>query len=437
MGSDIFQAPKGTKDHLFESFYQRRQISEAMLAVIERYGFRQIQTPTFEYFEVLAKKAGPDVAGQIYHFQDKGGRELGLRAEHTASIARVIAAEGHRLPKPIKVAAYGNVYRYERPQSGRQREFTQINVETYGAAGPLADAEVIACFVDCYRAIGLTEFEIRISNRRLLETVLGFWGAKEIDQVIRTIDKYGKMPTEKWRTAMEQAGLDKQHLIDLEVILGLGGRLEDSGSELERLGLKDTVGEILAELAELEENLDGLGAAEHCRFDLSIARGLEYYTGVIFECIPTTVASFGSIGGGGRYDNLISLYGGPQTPAIGFAVGLERVMLLLEKLDKMPQAQPEPTGFLVAWYDPTCLPLARRLVAKLHAAGHKAQLPLTKQSFKKQFHLANQAGVRYVLVVGPDEVKNSQPVIKDLTAREERPIGLAEFDEWLRELKTD
>jgi histidyl-tRNA synthetase len=437
-----FQPPKGTRDHLFDSFARRRRVAERMLQVTERFGFRQVQTPVIEYFEVLAAKAGPDVAEQIYAFDDKGGRKLGLRAEHTASIARVVASEGHTLPRPIKVAAYGTVYRYERPQSGRQREFTQVNVETYGAAGPLADAETIACFAECYRAIGLTEFEVRISDRRLLDAVLAHWGVADPGEVVRAIDKRGKLADGAWQGAVVAAGLPAERLDGLVAVLSTGGDLRDAEAALAALGLADAVGPLVGDLRRLEEFLRALGVGDLCRFDFSIARGLAYYTGTVFEGAPTGAGQgFGAIGGGGRYDNLIEIYGGPPTPAIGFAVGLERVMLLLETLGRLPPERPDALRFFIAWYDETCQGFALEVARALHAVardlddarpeGSPARLhvavALAKQPFKKQFQAAGQGGATHVVVIGPEEVAAKVVKVKDLATGTETTRTLAEL----------
>ena len=366
MAKPRHQAPKGTADHLFDDLELRQEVWRRILTVLKSYGFREIQTPAIEHIEVLSTKAGQEVYGQIYEFEDKGGRRLGLKSDITAAVARVVAAKAPGLQKPIRIAVHDRVYRYERPQMGRMREFWHINAEMFGATGHFADAELLACFVDSYVAVGLEAFEIRISDRNLLGRLLASWGVMDSQAaaVIRVLDKRLKLPRNEWTDELLASGFPNDKLPDLEKVLGLGGQVDDLSGAMAALGHLPDILPVLDRLGALGEALVLFGVHRRCCFDFSIARSSEYYTGLIFECFhaPTSDGhSYGAIGGGGRYDNLVETYGGTPIEAAGFAIGFERVILLLQSLDLAGRLQRRPPEVYVGYSTPDATERACRI----------------------------------------------------------------------------
>jgi histidyl-tRNA synthetase len=423
----MFSAPKGTHDILSDQYYARQHVATSILRVLEKYGFRQVMTPAFEEIEVLKAKAGEAIIEQVYDFHDKGGRHLGLRSDITASVGRLVAAQVQLMPKPIKISSYDRLWRYESPQSGRYREFFQINAEMFGAAGPLADGELISCFSKCYDAVGLTDYRIHIGHRRLLEDFVRALGVQEdrLLAVIRAIDKAPKLSAAEYEAEVLKAGLPTDSMPRLKAFTNLRGPLGSTLASARELCSGESALEAsLGDLGDIAAMLKSYQVDSKCLFDLAIARGSDYYTGVIFECVYNT-ALVGSIGGGGRYDNLVEVYGGSSTPATGFSVGFERVMILLNETEGFNAATFIPAlDYYIVVVDETCLESAIILAEELRKRDKNAEIDLLRRKVRSQFTQASKLGARWTVVIGPEEMARREVVLRDMISREEKTASL-------------
>jgi len=425
-----FSAPKGTHDILSDQYYAREHVARKILGVLERYGFRQVMTPAFEEIEVLKAKAGEQILESIYEFRDKGDRHLGLRSDITASVGRLIAPQLGSLPKPVKICCYDRVWRYESPQSGRFREFFQINAEMFGARNAMSDAELLTCFCECYDTVGLKDYKIHIGHRPLLENYIGALGVAndKLLAVVRAVDKAPKLSREDFEKEVVQAGLPSDRLVDLQAFTNLRGPLDEVIAKADALFRSfDSVHDNLRELRELIEYLKLYKVDSKCILDLAIARGSDYYTGVIFECVYNTKL-VGSIGGGGRYDNLIEVYGGPHTPSTGFSIGFERVITLLnQSVEFTPLSYIPKIDCYIVVVDSSCLKVAIEITQNLRSVGKFVEIDLLVRKVKNQFANASKLDAKYCVIVGPDELSHNKVKVRDMNSGNEILADLNEL----------
>ena len=330
----MYQPVRGTRDILPEEMLKRNWVQDNIRDVFEEYGYMPLGTPAFESGELLRIKSGEDVAEQVYVFKDKSDRELGLRFEWTTSLARVVAS--HReLPKPFKRYAIGPVWRYERPSEMSRREFWQMDVDIVGVSDPIADAEVVTVGVDCLRRIGFEGFIVRLNDRRLLEALIAVAGMpkEKNPDVIRAIDKRKKIGDEGVIEELGKLGVSTESSQMLLVLTAVKGDPEETLGEA-RKRVKDYPKGIEAcdALEAIVEYSDAFGIKPYIIVDLGLARGLDYYTGPVFEVYAEGYESAGSIAGGGRYDTLVELVGGEPTPMTGISMGIHRLVVLMEKI---------------------------------------------------------------------------------------------------------
>ncbi|MBN2067180.1 MAG: histidine--tRNA ligase, partial [Candidatus Diapherotrites archaeon] len=333
MAVENFQTVRGMQDFLPERAAKKQLVEDTCKAVFERYGFDPLETPVVEDFALLSKKGsgGEAIKDEIYYFKDKSGRELGLRFDLTVPLARVVATN-KQLAKPFKRFQIGRVYRYDRPQEKRYREFTQADWDIVGSASTLSDFEAIAIAIDVMKELGFTEkdFSVEINNRKLLEEIALSCNVPQnkVVECFRCLDKLDKIGVNEVKKEMQKKGIDTQIL----------GQLQSGG--LEKLSLKDNgpLKELEALFIMLEEN----GLDKYASMNLCLARGLEYYTGMVFE---VAVKDSPSVGGGGRYDKLVEMYGGSPNPAVGGSFGIER---LVEALGKKLEAGTNTSIFVAA-----------------------------------------------------------------------------------------
>ncbi|MDP6670898.1 MAG: histidine--tRNA ligase, partial [archaeon] len=348
-----FKTVRGMQDFLPERAAKKKWVEETCKKVFESYGFAPMETPTVEDFELLAKKggAGEAIKDEIYYFKDKSKRELGLRFDLTVPLGRVMASNP-QLARPFKRYAIGRVYRYDRPQAKRYREFTQADFDVLGSDSPLADFEILSVTIDVMLALGFKkgEFTVKINSRPLLEELALCCGIenKKIVDCFRCIDKLDKIGKSGVEKELKEKGIKTQILGQLSVKSPKNLKLKNPAPLKEMIGL----------LRLLKKNkLDGF-----VELDLSLARGLEYYTGMVVE---VTVANSPSVGGGGRYDKLVESYGGKETPAVGLSFGVERLLdSLEEKLEPMASA----TLFLIPVGD-KAVEEALEISSKIRALG--------------------------------------------------------------------
>jgi histidyl-tRNA synthetase len=410
---------------------KRRFVVETIRAAFELYGYDEIETPAFELLDVLTAKCGPEVKEQIYAFKDKAGRDLGLRFDLTVPLARVVASHPD-LPKPFKRYCISRVWRYEEPQSGRFREFWQADADIVGSAKMDADAEVIAVAISCLKKLGMKNFRVRLNNRKILESIAASADVKKELwlSVFRTIDKLEKIGQEGVKRELEKLGLSSDQTSTIMMQISKCGDVDAVEREVSH-ALNDRGREGFNELAEIISNLELYNYSEYVVVDLSLARGLDYYTGPIFEISAETNANVGSVAGGGRYDNLIELLGGPPTPATGISLGIDRLVEVLSEASMLPTARTLTQAF-IAYTSPPLKKEAIAVAEKLRDEGIKVEVDVMGRKLDRQLKYADAKGIPYVVILGPQEVERGVYKVRDMSAREERFVNLQGLKELLK-----
>lgn len=436
MASKSFTLPRGMRDIEPEEMNRRLWLYDRIREVVRRYGFQMVEPTTIENLKTLEAKSGPAIRNEIYWFKDKSGRSLGLRFDLTVGLARMIANR-YDLPEPAKFAAIGGNWRYDEPQFGRYRYFTQWDIEIFGSDSPLADAEVICAGADILSNVGLKDFVIRISNRKLAESYirqLGLRARSQLEQSLRIIDKFRKIPVEQLRKEFKGIKVKDAVVDDVVSFISLNGPPSKVLEDLSALNFQEeSARNGLEELRILSEALTSSGKLPSCVYDLSIVRGIGYYDGVVFEAFDKAGEDVGSIFGGGRYDKLCRIYGKRDLPATGVAGGIERLMISLERAGLFPKIAPACKVFVATAQD-EIRPQAVRLVQTLRDGGVSTELDLKKRSLSKQLEYANAIRVPYVIVLGQKEIQSQTVKIKNMETRTEIEVSLQNLPAKLQSL---
>ncbi len=397
-----------------------------MRRVALRYGFQEYDGPPLESLELYTRKSGDEIVGQLYNFRDKGDREVALRPEMTPTLARMVAPKAAALKKPIRWFSIPQLFRYERQQRGRLREHFQLNCDLIGEAGPLADAEIVALCIDVMRELGLTEADVRvrISDRRLLTGILTSLGLSDAQRLLafQALDKLGRNEYAAREAALRAEGVDDAVLTRLRGLAAITGweALDQAFPEL---------GTDAEPLRTSWRALEAMGLGGFLDLDLTIVRGLAYYTGTVFELFDAK-RSLRAICGGGRYDNLLQALGGVDLPALGFGMGDVVLAELLRERGLLPGAGASADVF-VAQVTADDRPHVLALTHQLRDAGFRVEFSFAEQAVGKQLKLADARGVRAVVVIGPDDRARGQVVLKDLSAGSQSAIEPARLPEAL------
>jgi histidyl-tRNA synthetase len=428
--------PKGTRDHFPGQLRAREHVVSTARRVFESFGYAPLETPAVERLDVLTGKYGDEADQLIFRILKRGAAgkrgeaDLGLRYDLTVPLARVMAAN-RDIPEPFKRYQIQPVWRAERPQKGRFREFVQCDVDCVGAASVLADAEMIALMHETLAALGFENYRISVNHRRILSAFMDGAGvaADVHPAAIRAIDKLDKIGREGVEKELAKAGTkedEARHIIS--VLLESETANFDSYAETARKAVAGSPGgrDAIAEMEKLAEYLNYYGVPEDVlSFDLHMARGLDYYTGPIFEVLVPE-AGVGSVAGGGRYDHLIEQLGGPDLPATGTSLGLERIIAVVEERGDAA-AEGAYADVLVAVYDENILQEALQIAAEIRAAGVRCEIYLEPSAkLAKQFSYADAKGIPFVATVGPDEVAKGVVQLKELAKREQVEVPRAE-----------
>ncbi len=426
---------KGTRDLLPEEMAKRRWVFERIREVFERYNFHEVLTPTFEYTTLFQLRSGEEVVEQLYAFDDKGGRNISLRPDMTSSVARLYVNSFQNAPKPIKWYYIANMFRYEEPQSGRYREFWQAGVELLGSDRVEADAEVIALFVESYLSTGLEDFTVNIGDRVLLDEFARMLGVEDDVGLMRLIDKKDKMSREDFIAALGDFGLDEEGIGKVLSLIEIKGKPDEVLPKAEELFTSEAAKEEIKRLYELVDLLGAYGVREKILIDLGIARGFDYYTSIVFEAIAPNDLGIGSIGGGGRYDNLIEVFGGKPTPATGFAIGIERLIPILEWKGLIPEPKLKPDVYVIPiGKDAGIRKVTVEITSALRGAGIKADYELTGRKIGKALDYAGRLGVPYVVLVGKRDLSEGKVTIRDMESGEQRAVEKGKVVEVLGEM---
>ncbi len=402
------QALPGFRDFYPDTMAIRSHVFGAMRRVALRYGFEEYDGPPLEPLELYTQKSGDEIVAQLYHFRDKGDREVALRPEMTPTLARMVAPKATALKKPIRWFTIPQLFRYERQQRGRLREHFQLNCDLIGETGPLGDAEIVALAIDVMRELGLTAADVRVrmSDRRLLSGILAALGfdAALVPLAFQALDKVGRSEYAGRRQALIDRGVAAEPIARLEA---LGSIRSFEALELAFPGLA-LGGELRATFAAIE----AMGLGEFLDLDLTIVRGLAYYTGTVFELFDAG-RSLRAICGGGRYDHLLAALGGVDMPALGFGMGDVVLTELLKEKGLLPTGGTAADVF-IAQVTADDRPFALGLAHQLRDLGFRVEYAIGDQALGKQFRLADARGARVVLVVGPDDRARGEVGVKDL-----------------------
>ncbi|MHB1132251.1 MAG: histidine--tRNA ligase [Chloroflexota bacterium] len=419
------QVLRGMRDFLPERMILRHYVMGQLRQVFERFGFEPLETPAIEYAETLEGKFGEEGDKLLYRFEDRGGRRVALRYDLTVPLARVVALHGE-LIRPWKRYHMAPVWRAEKPQKGRYREFWQCDVDTVGTTSMLADAEAVNVVFLALRQLGFDRFIIKINSRKILAALAQYAGvpAAEAGSVYRAIDRLDKVGRDAVANELAAGGLTGDvvnRLLDLlaergddqAVLLATGARLAEFP-----LGVEG-----VAETEQLISYLEAAGVpAAYRQVDLAMVRGMDYYTGPIFETVVEE-PKIGSVSGGGRYDKLVGLFSKEDVPATGVSFGLERIIDVIEELGMRPASVGRTvTQALVTVFSADMLPESIRLSSELRAQGLSTELYLGTERLGNQIRYAVRKGIPAAIILGPDEIAKGEAVLKDLSGESQRSL---------------
>lgn len=402
------QTLKGFRDFLPEEKRKRDFVAQKMRQVYSTFGFAPLETPTLEYAELLLGKYGDEADKLVYKFTDRGDREVALRYDQTVPSARILVQYQNDLPRFFRRYQIQNVFRADKPQRGRYREFTQSDCDIFGSTNPIADAEILAVFYNVYASLGITSLTIEVNDRQTLFGTLGAFATPEVSvlALCQTIDK-----------------ADKQNELELVDELVTKGLAKDVA---ERVFVQINNAEISNQLQTIVDMAVDLGVPrEALKVNPKLARGLDYYTGLIFEGkIPEYPV--GSIGGGGRYDNLIEQLSGQAIPAVGFGIGFDRTVEAVEALGLFPTEQSQSTQVLITIFDENMQDESLKAAAQLRSAGIAVEVYPELDKLGKQFKLADQKNIPFAIVIGETEQQAGKVVLKDMKSGEQETLQLTE-----------
>ena len=415
----------GFRDFYPEQLAERAYIMGVWRSVLRRYAFVEYDGPPLEPLELYRKKSGDEIVAQLYAFTDKGDRQVALRPEMTPTFARMVAARANALRKPVRWFSVPQLFRYERQQKGRLREHFQLNADIVGEAGVTADAELVALALDVMRELGLDSGQVvaRVSDRRLLQALLTSSGvpSDSLDRVYGIIDKLGREPEDVSRQKLVEAVGTADIASRVLTLLAITD-LEDLAEQTRG---DESVAPHIGRMREYLGYVAALGFGEWVRLDLSIVRGLAYYTGIVFELFDTA-GEFRAICGGGRYDTLLETLGGVDLPALGFGMGDVVLGELLRKRKLFPETAPR-TDFWVAADDDVPVTEVMNVAAQLRMHGGSVEYALKHQQLSRQLKAASAAGADNAVLLKHGELSEGRVTIKDLRTGSERAMPLPDL----------
>lgn len=424
-----FQALPGFREFYPEELARRNHLFRSWRRTAHSFGFSEYDAPVLEPLDLYRAKSGQEIEGQLFHFTDKGGREVALRPEMTPTVCRLVGERAATLKRPIKWFSIAECYRYERAQKGRQRAFYQFNADIFGEPGPEAEIELIALLIQSLTAFGLSQddFCVRLSDRDLWLHYLASLGFDDAQarEIISAVDRYEKTGEEAFKGYTEKFGaIDGASKKKIMAFLKI-----KSLEELKRaIDPAAAAGLLAARFADWEKLLAGLGAmglADFIQVDLGVVRGLAYYTGFVFEAFDRK-GDLRAIAGGGRYDHLLKNLGYADLPAVGFAIGDVTTALLLDQRQLLPVLASAPDIYVMIGG------AAERHAAfadihSLRSGGYRVDYPIKELAFGKQFKAAAESGARLALIYGSEELAKGVVKLRDLSDRTEREVSRAEI----------
>lgn len=424
------KTPKGTQDYYFDYMEKRSYIENKMRTNFELWGFKEIRTPTFEYFDSLATGTGQELQESMFRFKDKGGRQLALRAEMTSPIARVVATQLRNHPLPMRMYYLAPMFRYEEPQSGRQREFWHAGIELYGSSLPDADAEVIAVFITTLNGIGLKGLGVELGHVGLFKSIVREAGLslEEAAAIRRTIDKKDEKGLEE---ALKEVDVSSKMKDVFRMLPNLRGDVSVTKKILDTVE-NEEVKACIQNISDIVKVLKLYDLDSYVTVDLGIVRGIDYYTGAVFEGF---VPSLGiAVGGGGRYDDLVAQFGGGPFPATGFAIGVDRCHLALERqgfnfpIKKKPQV-------IVLYIDRELKGEAIKISKSLRENGLSTEMDILERKLSKGLERANKMGIPYVVILGKKEFEQGEVVVRNMEKETQELVKIGNLTSYLQGVK--
>ena len=415
------QPVKGTRDFFPEEMRLRNWLFEIWRSASVQAGFEEYDTCVLEHEDLYIRKAGDEISKQLFSFEDKSGRRLSLRPEMTPSLARLILQHNKSLSFPIKWFSMPQCFRYERMTKGRRREHFQWNADIIGQPHILAEAEILMLLISACESMGLTkkEFKVFINDRRILNAILTQINVPEDlhSTVMVILDKRDKISSEALVAMLEDTGMSAKQVGQLNEYL--------SNTDLKDLeeNLSDTTG--VEQLHSLMDMMDTAGCSDYLKFDISIVRGLSYYTGAVFE-VNSPEKKHRAICGGGRYDSLLSAFGGETVPAVGFGFGDVVVLDVLKELGRFPEL-PRKLDYTIIPFASEQVGIALKIAAELRMRGSVVDCNFSMKKMKKTMRQANESGAAKAILLFPEELAEDKVVIRDMILHEQKPVKIADL----------
>lgn len=405
------QTLKGFRDFLPEEMAIRQKVIKILKQVFESYGFEPLETPSLEYSSTLLGKYGKEADKMVYSFKDKGNRDIGLIYDLTVPISKVLALYSQKINLPFKRYQMQRIWRAEKPQKGRYREVLQCDVDIFGSASLLADAEIIAITYSCLKKLGFKKFTIKINSRQVLLKLISDLGIKKKNgqlSILRIIDKLEKIGLDGVKKELKKTGFSE-------------GKIEKLLSLIKSTQPDENLKQLFNYLKQLKVD------EKFYQFDPTLVRGLDYYTGPVFETIIEK-PKIGSITGGGRYDKLISSLGGPDIPATGTTIGLDRICEAIKEQNLWPKLSPSPTKVLVTVFSPEYLKESMDIAYQLRETGVNVDLYSNPEiKLDKQLKYADRKSIPFVIILGPDEIKKKMVTLRNMKSQSQEQLNFKEL----------
>ena len=414
-----FAPPRGMRDFYPDEMRVRNKIFSAWRESARRFGFQEYDAPVVETEELLTRKAGEEIVQQIYNFEDKSGRRLALRPEMTPSLARMVISKQRELVYPLKWTAIAQCFRYERMSKGRKREHFQWNMDIIGGENVMAEVEVLGAAITALEMMGLTadDFKIRVGSRALLAEIFAGMGLDDAHfmSVCMVLDKAGKISEDQMKEMLISEGLNPTEIETVFELMSISS-IDDAAAKAA------TDSKNIADLRSLFSMIADSGFVDYLKFDISIIRGLSYYTGIVFEAFDTR-NQFRAIFGGGRYDNLLSSLGGEKMPCVGLGFGDVVVRELLAARDKLTDTE-AADGFIIGYWSDHEQSFAARIASAIRHQGKRVDLALKAEKAKKLFSRGNKIRAAHAIFVGPDEVAKGIFAVKNMQTRDSIDVSI-------------
>jgi histidyl-tRNA synthetase len=424
---------KGFYDRYPDEFSSWRQVIDVVESTAKEFGFREVNTPAVERTELYRVKSGEELLDQTYTFEDRGGREVTLTPEQTPTRARMVQAKRQALSTPIKWYDTSKRWRYENVQKGRDREFFQTDIDIFGVESVSADAEVIACAARIYQKLDVDDrVDFLVNDRRLLEAMLEANGIENTTQVMQVVDDKEKLSQTEFRDALANVGVEGEAAENVDELTSISGPITETVSELaEKAPDDEETEDAIERMQSLADRLEAYDVAEMCKLDLSIVRGLAYYTGLVFEAFDTE-GELRALFGGGRYDDLVGLFGSREVPAVGFAFGYSPTRELLKREGKLPPEELTTDAYIAAVSE-SVQEEGIDIAGSLRSAGLTVETDLSNRGLGDQLSYADSIGASLTLIVGERDLANDEVTVRNMDSGDEEQVPLETLTEAVRE----